>query len=120
MQGRRVVLAQPLVSLLVATGTGVAGQYPNIGRVDDSGPETTAVDGIAEPVAVVTDGYSSHYFGAEPAVDIEKATKGEEADDAPGVLVTVGGEVEWTYVVTNTGNLPLVDVVVTDDLVDAS
>ncbi|HEY1106270.1 MAG TPA: hypothetical protein VGE78_08985, partial [Agromyces sp.] len=63
---------------------------------------------------------ASHYFGAEPAIDIEKATNGDDADEAPGVPLTAGDDVVWTYVVTNTGNAPLVDIAVTDDKVDAS
>jgi len=51
-----------------------------------------------------------------PAIDIEKATNGEDADAAPGPSITVGEAVTWTYVVTNTGEIDLVGVVVTDDL----
>jgi uncharacterized repeat protein (TIGR01451 family) len=49
------------------------------------------------------------------AVDIEKATNGEDADDPTGPIVQVGSTVTWTYVVTNPGDIPLQDVVVTDD-----
>jgi uncharacterized cupredoxin-like copper-binding protein len=54
----------------------------------------------------------------DPGIDIEKATNGVDADDAntgdapqvaPGELVT------WTYKVTNTGNVDLDNVMVTDD-----
>ena len=48
-------------------------------------------------------------------VDIQKATNDEDADDPPGPLVPVGAPVTWTYVVTNPGNIPLEEVVVTDD-----
>jgi hypothetical protein len=49
------------------------------------------------------------------AVDIEKATNGQDADSAPGPSIPVGGTVTWTYTVTNTGTEPLSNVVVTDD-----
>jgi len=94
----------------VATGTAIVGQYENLGTV-------TAFDPLDEEV---TDDDPSHYFGAAPAIDIEKATNGEDADEAPGVPLTVGDDVEWTYVVTNTGNVQLTNVTVTDDQVDAS
>ncbi|MEL6656096.1 MAG: SdrD B-like domain-containing protein [Bacteroidota bacterium] len=52
------------------------------------------------------------------SIDIEKATNGQDADNAPGVIIIVPNtppQVTWTYVVTNTGTLDLVDVTVTDD-----
>ena len=51
-----------------------------------------------------------------PAIDIEKSTNGDDADGPTGPFVPVvdGGEVTWTYAVTNTGNVTLTDIVVTD------
>ena len=40
-------------------------------------------------------------------IDIVKSTNGTDANAAPGPLVPVGDPVTWTYVVTNTGNVPL-------------
>ena len=48
-------------------------------------------------------------------IDIEKSTNGEDADDPTGPQIPVGDPVTWTYVVTNPGDVPLADVVVTDD-----
>ena len=50
-----------------------------------------------------------------PAIDIEKATNGEDADSPTGPIIAVGGTVTWTYVVTNTGNVALTNVTVSDD-----
>lgn len=91
-----------------ATGTAVAGQYANIGSV------------VGTPVGggnQVTDSDPSHYFGLllNPAIDIEKATNGEDADLPTGPQIPVGGTVNWTYVVTNIGNQDLANVTVTDD-----
>ncbi|MEW6487391.1 MAG: SdrD B-like domain-containing protein [Thermodesulfobacteriota bacterium] len=52
---------------------------------------------------------------AMPDIDIEKATNGEDADSPTGPFIPVGDPVLWTYVVTNIGNVPLVNVTVTDD-----
>lgn len=55
---------------------------------------------------------------SEPAIDIEKATNGADADGAndPDVpQIAAGGDVIWTYVVTNTGSASLESVLLTDD-----
>jgi len=52
----------------------------------------------------------------EPAIDIEKATDGLDADTPTGPYVTTGSNVTWTYAVTNTGETELTDIAVFDDL----
>ena len=89
-----------------ATGTAIAGQYTNNSDVVGTDPVGTDV----------TDEDPSNYFGGAPAIDIEKATNAVDADVAPGPSIAIGDAVTWTYVVTNTGNVDLVDVVVTDDI----
>ena len=108
----------------------VVGQYENLGDVvgtpsfpldpggdltdpDNFGP--IVVPGTDEPVPDVDDDDPSHYYGVDPDVDIEKATNGQDADTFPGVSVRQGDAVTWTYVVTNTGRTPLIDLVVDDD-----
>jgi hypothetical protein len=50
-----------------------------------------------------------------PQLLIKEYTNGDDADSPTGPFITVGGAVNWTYVVTNTGNVVLHDVVVTDN-----
>lgn len=88
-----------------ATATAVSGQYGNRARV-------TANDALN---TVVSDEDPSHYFGAAPAIDIEKATNGQDADTATGPLIDTGDAVTWTYVVTNTGNVALSNIRILDD-----
>jgi uncharacterized repeat protein (TIGR01451 family) len=64
-------------------------------------------------------GDAAKVFGANcqptgASVQIKKATNGQDADEAPGPTVTVGSQVTWTYVVTNTGTVPLSGVSVAD------
>jgi hypothetical protein len=100
----------------VAFGTAIEGPYANLGTVDATGPETVATDGLTmEPGEDVTDTDAAHYFGAQPSIDIEKTVQGADADAPSGPLVASEGEVRFVYTVTNTGNVTLTDLVVTDD-----
>jgi hypothetical protein len=79
----------------------------------------------ASPAARSHDGRSDdHKFGdmttgrlfvATPALDLEKHTNGHDADTPTGPEIAVGGAVNWQYFVTNTGNVALSNVSVTDD-----
>jgi hypothetical protein len=89
-----------------ASGVAVAGQYENYGTATGTPP--------AGPPNV-TGSNVDHYFGQAPSIAIVKKTNGTNNDSPPGPTVTVGSTVTWTYTVTNTGNLPLANVGVTDD-----
>ena len=83
------------------------GQYVNIGTA------TGVHAGIT-----VSDTDTSHYLGEEkptPAVTLEKSTNGEDADTGTGPSVEFNAEVTWSYVVKNTGNVSLKNIVVSDD-----
>jgi hypothetical protein len=100
------------------TAVAAAGQYANVGTVIGTAtPPPFNGDGEFQPpgLAEVTASDPSHYFGSEPSITIEKATNGEDADTPIGPYIPVGDTVTWTYVVTNTGNVALTDVVVVDD-----
>jgi CshA-type fibril repeat protein len=90
------------------TGKATEGQYANVGTVNAKSPQNVAV----------TDTDPSHYIGSiksEAKVDIEVSTNGSDADTPTGPAIKVEGEVEWKYVVENTGNVTLKNVKVTDD-----
>ena len=84
-----------------ATGTATAGQYMNTGTVD---AETTV------SATAVNDSDNSHYFGVNSGVNIDKVTNG-----ADGQNIAVGDPITWTYTVTNSGNVALDTVSVSDD-----
>jgi len=62
-----------------------------------------------------SDTNDANYFGADPRISIVKSTNGDDANSAPGPYILVGDAVTWTYTVTNTGNVPLGSINVTDD-----
>ncbi len=105
-----------------ATGFAVAGQYANIGTVTAvvGAPEASddaALLGIVDAGIgdTITDTDPSHYFGVDSSITIEKSTNGDDADTPTGPEVLLGDTVTWSYVVTNPGNTPLANIVVTDD-----
>src|SRR4029077_1131436 len=90
--------------------TATAGQVGNIGTVNGQDSFTGAP---------VTDNNPANYFGDTPAVKIVKYVNGQDVDSAPGVHVAAGSTLTFTYVVTNTGNVPLSSVAVTDSVLGA-
>ena len=92
-------------------GIAVVGNYENI----------AIVTGVAPSGQVVDDNDPSHYVVVapplgQPAIDIQKATNGVDADNAiDAVVLNAGDAVTWSYVVRNTGNVNLTDINVTDD-----
>ena len=58
----------------------------------------------------------STIIAANPGIDIEKSTNGDDADSPTGPILSVGETVTWEYVVENTGNVVLTGVVVNDDM----
>jgi hypothetical protein len=71
-----------------------------------------ATTSTGEPL---TDSDPSHYFGVDATIELKKFTNGEDADLPPGPSIEAGSNVTWTYVVTNTGNSTLTDILVEDD-----
>ncbi len=87
-------------------GTAEPGQYTNIGTAVGKPPGSIPDVSATDP---------SNYFGEAPSVHLVKATNGQDANTPPGPVVLVGNPVEWTYTVTNDGNVTLTDIIVTDD-----
>jgi len=100
------------------SGVAVEGNYRNIATVTGRyEPHTGPAD-----YQTVTDTDPSCYVGViqqRPQIDIEKATNGQDADTPTGPSIPVGGTVTWTYVITNTGNVPLTAIAVVDDKIGA-
>ena len=90
------------------TGTAVAGNYSNIGTVTGS-----FTDGLGK-TEKVTDDDPSSYFGANPGINIDKVTNNYSVQ-GDGLLIQQGSAIEWIYNVTNTGNVSLSNVSVTDN-----
>ena len=101
-------LATGQSTTLQKTSTAVAGTYTNIGKASN-----TYTDGVGNSTNVsATD--PSNYFGANPKIAIDKVTKSTPAQ-GDGLLIPKDSAISWIYTVTNTGNVPLSDVKVTDD-----
>jgi hypothetical protein len=63
----------------------------------------------------VTASDPSHYKGLSAGIKIKKYTNTHDADTPPGPSIAEHSKVTWTYVVTNTGEIPLANVGVTDN-----
>ena len=95
----KTVLAVGEAMTCTGSGTATAGWYRNLGTVTGKFDET-----------VVQAQDSSTYFGSNPSLLLNKQTNGSD-----GPILTVGTPVTWTYQVTNTGNVTLESLTVTDD-----
>jgi uncharacterized repeat protein (TIGR01451 family) len=91
---------------LTATGIAAPGQYSNLGNATGTLPAGGKVSN-EDP---------SHYFGQSPGISLVKSTNGQDANSPTGPYIPAGGKVTWTYNVTNTGNVNLTNVTVTDNI----
>ncbi|WMW22977.1 NosD domain-containing protein [Methanolobus mangrovi] len=96
-------------SVCTVTGTVEYGPHANLGTVLGN------YTGI-EVELLLSDEDPANYFGANPSIDVEKYTNGfdMDVDFTPGVYI--GDNVNWQYVITNTGNVTLSNIVLSDDM----
>ena len=103
---------EPGVSTTATEGGTVTayGQYANLA--------TVVGDFVGIPV---TDDDPSHYLAPEPNpdIDIEKHTNEVDADHPRGPHLNLNQQVNWKYIVTNTGDVTLSNIVVMDDKIGA-
>jgi len=98
-----------------------AGKVPSAAECNFIYDNLGTATGRTSSGEAVSDEDPSHYqvkcpvVPGDPEIDIEKATNGHDADQAPGPSIQQGGAVTWTYVVTNTGDVALTGVAVTDN-----
>jgi hypothetical protein len=84
----------------------IAGQHANTGETTGDYEGNTYSD---------TD--DAHYFGEEPAYTFQKYINGEDADTLEeAVSVEAGDTLTFTYMLTNTGNVPITWTTLTDDV----
>jgi hypothetical protein len=88
-----------------ASRTVVAGAFSNSASV-------SAQDAAAQ---VVNASDPANYFGSAPGISVQSSVNGDDADSPTGPTLAVGSSVTVTYIVTNTGNVPLGSVQVWDD-----
>ena len=100
------------------TATVTEGQQTNVATATGQPIDPATGEPTGDPVTA--DDPSNHIgivpFVPAPGIDIEKATNGVDADTAPGVELIVGEVATFTFVATNTGNVDLADVSITDDV----
>jgi LPXTG-site transpeptidase (sortase) family protein len=122
----------PVLGTTTTNGTGnytfanqVPGSYvvveTNLGgytsTYDKDGVTNNTLDQIAVTLVASTNNTGNDFLDTQdlPALGIVKSTNGQDANTVPGPAITVGGVVNWTYLVTNTGNVALTNVTVADD-----
>jgi hypothetical protein len=92
------------VWVYTATRTVPAGQVTSTGSV--------AALGDGQPVAASD---PANYFGSAPGIAVQSLVNGDDANSPPGSTLVAGSPANFTYIVANTGNVPLANVTVTDD-----
>ncbi len=99
------------------SGSGAAGHTAADGTFAATG--SVRASDFAAATTFADDDPSHHHvkapFSPTPGLSIQTVVGGRVADGANGPLVTEGVASTWTYVVRNTGNVPLTDIEVSDE-----
>jgi hypothetical protein len=98
-----------------ATGTAALGQYENTG--------TVTAQLVGNPSATVNNSELSHYFGVPipgegPGLELTMLTNGQDANSPSGSgvpRVLVGSTVNFSYIITNTGDTNIGSLVLNDN-----
>ncbi len=79
----------------------------------------TAGDDVIDTIVVAAgdDGTDYDFGEVEPVtgLTLTKLVEGDDAQTAPGVFVEPGSTITFTYIVANTGNLPVETIAIVDD-----
>jgi len=95
-------------------GVAISGTYNNVGTATGVSP-AAQIPGVTLAQATVTATSPSNYLGIVQTISIVKYTQGINTVVSPAPVLLVGSRVTWTYAVTNTGNIDLTSVTVTDN-----
>lgn len=103
-------------------GTALVGEHKDTGTAYGDFTDT------AGHTETVDDDDGSSYFGADPKIDVEKYVSVDggntwlDADSAPGPVLTDAANISpmFKFVVHNTGNVELTDILLDDDVFDLS
>ncbi len=80
----------------------------------DQNVMTATVRGTPVGYPPVTDQDSAYYYGAAPGLHLHVRANGADAGISPGPLVETGRPVNWSFELSNTGNLPLILTALSD------
>jgi hypothetical protein len=94
--------------ICTASGTAITGNYSNTGTAKGSYTDS------AGHSRTDSESDGSSYFGANPQIDIVKKTVGMDGSESDNAFILAGATVTWKYYVTNSGNVALNNVGVTD------
>ena len=93
-------------------GDATAGELQNIATATGLPVDNTGAP-VGTPLSA-TD--TADFFGSAPAITLVKDVNGHNEPNAPGLSVPVGSTVTFTYLVTNTGDVTLNAIEVTDNV----
>ncbi len=108
-------LAPQAAITVYQSGTVINGQYTNVATV-------TGTPSVGDNVQASD---PANYFGEDASISVVKSVSTtasgpwDDANSPPGPQVTVGSDVYFQFVITNTGSVPLSGVTLTDSVYNA-